>query len=97
LRGFPCFLNAKADTDINGVRPAMAYPNLTLMTEAKVLRLHASASGREVTGVEAEIAGDRQIFCANIVIVACGAINSAALLLKSKSDRHPNGLAIVLI
>lgn len=90
---FPCFLNAKADTDINSVRPAMAYANLTLITEAKVLRLHTSASGREVTGVEAEIAGQHQMFCADIVVVACGAINSAVLLLKSANDQHPNGLA----
>ncbi len=28
-----------------------------------------------------------------MVVVACGAINSAALLLRSASDKHPNGLA----
>jgi choline dehydrogenase-like flavoprotein len=89
--GFPCLINAKADAEINAVRPAMAYANLTLLTEAKVLRLHTSASGREVTGVEAEIAGKRQIFSGDIVVVACGAINSAALLLKSANDQHPNG------
>ena len=91
--GFPCMVNAKADADINGVRPSMVYENLTLITEAKVLRLHTSPSGREVTGVEAEIAGERQIFSSDIVVVAGGAINSAVLLLKSASDRHPNGLA----
>src|SRR5574339_397557 len=32
-------------------------------------------------------------YSADIVVAACGAINSAALLLRSKSDRHPNGLA----
>jgi choline dehydrogenase-like flavoprotein len=91
--GFPCLINAKADADVNGVRPAMAYPNLTLMIEAKVLRLHTSASGRKVTSVEAEISGDRQMFSGDIVVVACGAINSAVLLLKSANDQHPNGLA----
>lgn len=90
---FPCFLNAKADADINGVRPALVYPNLTLMTNAKVQRLHTSASGREVTGVEAEIAGKRHIFSGDIVVIACGAVNSAVLLLKSANDQHPNGLA----
>jgi choline dehydrogenase-like flavoprotein len=91
--GFPCFINAKADADINGVRPVMADTNLTLMTQAKVLRLHTSASGREVTAVEAEIAGKRRMFSGDIVVVACGAINSAVLLLKSTNDQHPNGLA----
>jgi choline dehydrogenase-like flavoprotein len=91
--GFPCFLNAKADADIIGVRPAMLYPNLTLMTNAKVLRLYTSASGREVTGVEAQIAGKRHIFSGSLVVVASGAVNSAVLLLKSANDQHPNGLA----
>lgn len=68
--GFPCMVNAKADGDVNGVRPAMVYENLTLITEAKVLCLHTSPSGREVTGVEAEIAGERQIFSSDIVVVA---------------------------
>lgn len=91
--GFPCLVDAKADADINGIRPAMTYPNVTLITEAKVLCLHTSASGREVTAVEAEIAGDRQLFSADIVVVACGAINSAVLLLRSANDKHPKGLA----
>lgn len=91
--GFPCMVNAKADADVNTIRPAMAYPNVTLLTEAKVLRLLTSASGREVTAVEAEIASDRLMFSGNIVVVACGAINSAVLLLRSANDQHPNGLA----
>ncbi|MBW4563955.1 MAG: GMC family oxidoreductase [Mojavia pulchra JT2-VF2] len=91
--GFPCLINAKADADVNCIRPAITYTNLRLITEAKVVRLHTNASGNTVTGVEAEIAGQHQIFTGNIVVVACGAINSAALLLKSANDKHPNGLA----
>jgi len=66
---------------------------VTLLTEAKVQRLHTSSSGREVTGVETEVAGEVRLFRSDIVIVACGAINSAALLLRSHNDQHPNGLA----
>jgi choline dehydrogenase-like flavoprotein len=91
--GFPCLVNAKADAEVNAIRPAMEYSNVTLMTEAKVLRLHTSPSGREVTGVEVEIAGDRQMVSGDIVVVAAGAINSAVLLLNSANERHPNGLA----
>ncbi|MBW4612663.1 MAG: GMC family oxidoreductase [Desmonostoc vinosum HA7617-LM4] len=91
--GFPCLINAKADAEINGLRPAMASQNLTLITQAKVVRLHTNASGREITSVETEIAGQTQIFSGDIIVVACGAINSAALLLKSANDQHPNGLA----
>jgi choline dehydrogenase-like flavoprotein len=91
--GFPCRNDAKADADVNAVRPALRYPNVTLQTGAKVVRLHTSASGREIAGVEAELSGVRETFVGDIVVVACGAINSAALLLRSASERHPNGLA----
>ncbi len=92
--GFPCLVDAKADADLNCIRPADdTYDNLTLLTEAKVLRLHTSPSGREITAVETEIAGQICQFSADIVVVACGAINSAALLLRSANEQHPDGLA----
>jgi choline dehydrogenase-like flavoprotein len=91
--GYPCLLHAKADAEVMTVRPAIEYSNVTLLTQAKVLRLHTSASGREVTDVETEVAGEVRLFRGDIVVVACGAINSAALLLRSSNARHPNGLA----
>ncbi|HEY9661017.1 MAG TPA: GMC family oxidoreductase, partial [Allocoleopsis sp.] len=91
--GFPCLTRGKADAEINCIQPIRQNSNITLLTEAKVNRLHTSSSGREVTQVEAEIHGDAQFFTGDIVVVACGAINSAALLLRSANDRHPNGLA----
>jgi len=91
--GHPCLVHAKADAEVIGVRPAMQYPNVTLLTEAKVQRLHTSRSGREVTIVETDVAGEIKHFRGDIVVVACGAINSAALLLRSHNDQHPNGLA----
>lgn len=91
--GFPCMLDAKADADVTCVRPAEQYDNVTLLTEAQVKRLHTSSSGREVTAVEVEWQGEYHLFSSDIVVVACGAINSAALLLKSANDQHPNGLA----
>ncbi|HXJ40236.1 MAG TPA: GMC family oxidoreductase, partial [Bryobacteraceae bacterium] len=91
--GYPCMVQAKSDADVLAVRPVMREPNITLLTEAKVLRLHTNASGREVTGVVAEVKGKQMMFRADLVIVSCGAVNSAALLLRSANDKHPNGLA----
>lgn len=67
--------------------------NITLITEAKVVKLQTNPAGNEVTGVETELQGEKKVFSANIVVVACGAINSAVLLLRSANDKHPNGLA----
>jgi choline dehydrogenase-like flavoprotein len=91
--GYPCLLHAKSDAEVSAVRPVMGLENVTLLTEAKVDRLLTSPSGREVTAVEATISGERVLFTADIVVVACGSINSAALLLKSANPAHPNGLA----
>jgi choline dehydrogenase-like flavoprotein len=91
--GYPCMVSAKSDADVLAVRPAMREPNITLLTEAKVLRLHTNASGREVTGVVAEVKGEQMVFSGDIVVVSCGAVNSSALLLRSANDKHPKGLA----
>ena len=91
--GYPCLVGAKSDAQACGVEPALAYPNVTLLTGAKVTRLETSASGREVTRVAVERDGRREEYAASIVVVSAGAINSAALLLRSASDRHPAGLA----
>jgi choline dehydrogenase-like flavoprotein len=91
--GHPCLVHAKADAEVMVVRPAMQHSNVTLLTDAKVQRLHTSASGLEITMVETEVAGEVRRFRGDIVVVACGSINSAALLLRSPNDQHPNGLA----
>jgi choline dehydrogenase-like flavoprotein len=58
-----------------------------------VTRLETSPSGREIRGVLVERAGTLERFTADVVVVAAGAINSAALLLRSANEKHPNGLA----
>jgi choline dehydrogenase-like flavoprotein len=91
--GFPCLLHAKSDADINCVRPSLANKNITLITEAKVERLVTNSGGNEIDYIEVTHKGESLQFKASIIVVACGAINSAALLLKSANDKHPNGLA----
>ena len=91
--GHPCLLNAKADAQVCGVDPALAHPNVSLLTGARVTRLETNSSGRAITAVHVERGEERLVLRADLVVVACGAINSAALLLRSAGDRHPHGLA----
>jgi choline dehydrogenase-like flavoprotein len=91
--GFPCLIGAKSDAHVVCIEPAITRTNVRLLTNAKVTRLETSASGREVTSVVVERDGRLERFSADIVVSACGAINSAALLLRSANDRHPRGLA----
>ena len=46
-----------------------------------------------MTGVIVERRGSVETYSADMVVVSCGAINSAALLLRSANAAHPNGLA----
>ncbi|MBK8267248.1 MAG: GMC family oxidoreductase [Planctomycetes bacterium] len=91
--GFPDLTEVKADSHVVAVQPALGHPNVTIMTECLVVQLVTSATGREVVGVEVDQNGARETYRAGIVVVACGAINSAALLLRSVDGRHPDGLA----
>lgn len=90
---FPCQLRRKSDADVCALEPALRTPTVTLRTGTLARRLLTDAGGRRVTGVEVTDAdGSTEILTADVVVVACGAVNSAALLLRSATDRHPDGL-----
>jgi len=90
---FPCRLGKKSDAEVCAVRPAAAHENVELVTGALARRLLTDATGRRVTSVEVEQDGQRYTVSAPLVVVSCGAVNSAALLLRSANDAHPDGLA----
>lgn len=91
--GFPCLVHAKSDSQVICVDPALKHTNVTLLTNSYVERLETSSSGREVTRVIVKRNGNKEVYSAGTFVVSCGAINSAALLLRSANDKHPNGLA----
>jgi choline dehydrogenase-like flavoprotein len=91
--GFPCPLHAKSDADVLAVRPALVQPNVTLLTNARAVRLETDPAGRTVTGVVVEVDGGTETLTADIVVASCGAANTAKLLLASAGEAHPDGLA----
>ncbi|MBV9715671.1 MAG: GMC family oxidoreductase [Solirubrobacterales bacterium] len=91
--GFPCIVHAKSDADVLGVRPALEHSNVELWTNAEARRLITNDAGTEVTGVVVERDGATETVRGDLVVVSCGAANSARLLLMSADDQHPNGLA----
>jgi len=106
--GYPCLVHAKSDADINCIRQIMHLPNVTLMTNSRVLRLLTNATGTAVTAVEVLHSGPGKpyssepsptastqtaTYTAGIFAVCAGAINSAVILLASANDKHPTGLA----
>jgi choline dehydrogenase-like flavoprotein len=91
--GFACLVQAKSDAQVVCVDPALEHPNVRLLTNAYVERLVTSPSGRAVTKVLVRRDGVAETYSADVVVVSAGAINSAALLLRSANDHHPRGLA----
>jgi choline dehydrogenase-like flavoprotein len=90
---FPCKIHAKSDADVCAVRPATQSPNVSLWTNAAATRLITDATGKRIDAVEIKRGGAIEKVSAPLVIASCGAVNSAALLLRSATDKHPHGLA----
>jgi choline dehydrogenase-like flavoprotein len=91
--GFACQVLAKSEADVCCVRPALESKNVELMPNTLARRLLTDSTGRRITGVEVERNGERLVLHAANFVVSCGAANTAALLLRSANDQHPNGLA----
>ena len=89
---FPCKVHAKSEADVCCVRPALERPNVELWTNAYAKRLVTTPSGDKVAAVEVERDGKTVIVEASLFVLSCGAVNSAALLLRSANDKHPKGL-----
>lgn len=91
--GFPCLVNAKSDAHVCGIEPALNFENVTLLTNAMVTKLETDEGGKRVSAVNVSRNGSNEKYSADLVVVSAGAINSAALLLRSANEHHPNGLA----
>jgi choline dehydrogenase-like flavoprotein len=90
--GFPCFVNAKADADHCCVRPALQTGQVDLFTGVQVRRLVTNSSGDRIVRAEGTRHDTDFSIEASLFVVSCGAINSAALLLRSKSAVHRFGI-----
>jgi len=91
--GFPCAVHGKSDAEVLGVRPALEHPNVTLLTNARATRIVTNPAGTAATEVEVQQNGAKERFGGDLIVLACGAANTAKLLLASANDRHPQGLA----
>ncbi|MDR3493130.1 MAG: GMC family oxidoreductase [Ancalomicrobiaceae bacterium] len=80
---FPDAGHGKMDAEAGGLAAALAHPNVRLLTGTYVERLLLAADGKRIAGAEVVEGGERSTIAAGIVAVAAGAVNSAALLLRS--------------
>lgn len=93
--GFACPVEAKNTSENTMLARAVATGNLSIVLATRAERITTDAAGR-VDGVDLVAdhggSGERRTVMAGDVVVAAGAVESARLLLASRSDREPNGL-----
>lgn len=80
------------------VRPLLSRPNLTVITDALVMRL--IFDGKRVTGVDTLINGQRRQFMARCeTVLSLGAINTPKVLMQSgigpKDELQSHGISVV--
>lgn len=90
--GFACPTDAK-NGPFNTVLPDAVAGGCDLVTGARALEVGTGGNGR-VTGVLVvdEHTGERRFIAAGHVVLAAAAIETARLLLASRSEHHPAGL-----
>ncbi len=86
---YPDTTGGKMDAETCGLRAALEHDTVTLRTGARVTRLNPAPDGR-IAGVTLD---SGEVIDAGIVVLAAGAVQSAALLLASADAAHPKGLA----
>jgi len=91
--GFPCLTNAKGDAERSCLIHALAHSNVTLLTGAKAEKVETNDAGTRATAIHVTRLGRSERYEAETIILSCGSINSAILLLKSSTSKHKRGLA----
>ena len=77
------------DAESASLAVALKDPNIQLVTGAMVERLEASPDGKTISAIHYRQNGEAKTLSPKLVILSAGAINSAAILLRSA----PGGLA----
>ncbi len=90
---FPNTGRGKIDAESGPLADASLHPNVTVLTDTEVLKLETDSSGCSVTAAIIRHKGGERRLTARAFAVAAGAIQTAALLLRSASEAHPAGLA----
>ena len=87
-----CAQGAKGSTDVT-YWPVAVREGVELRTHCRVREITVDDQGRASGAIYIDAHGDEQFQPAEIVIMACNGVGTPRLLLNSRSDRFPDGLA----
>ncbi|MFN7985758.1 MAG: GMC family oxidoreductase, partial [Vicinamibacterales bacterium] len=86
---FPCRIRRKSDAEVCAVNPAVERGRVELFTGVYAKHLLTNDAGTRVEAVDVDVDGSTCTLRAPLIVVSCGAVNSAALLLRSANAAHP--------
>ena len=89
---FPNTCGGKMDAETCGLRFALSHENVELRTGCRVTKLLSDEVG-QITKIVLRQGDDTQTLAAPLIVLAAGAVQTAALLLASANDNCPTGLA----
>ena len=81
--GHPDTRSGKMDAETCGLAAALEYANVRLETGVLVERLEATPDGRRISAVHVQKGGRPEKLTPGLVVLCAGAVNSAAILLRS--------------
>ncbi len=87
-----CAEGAKASTDIT-YWPAAIRAGVELRTGCRVREITVDKKGRATGVIYYDEAGTEQVLKAHVVVLACNGVGTPRLLLNSRSESFPDGLA----
>lgn len=90
---YPNTGRGKLEAESAALAVALKFDNVRLVTRAEVERLVPSPDGRRIAAIEYVTDGTLRRVSPAIVVLAAGAVNSAAILLRSAGGPCPNGVA----
>ncbi len=88
----PDTFSGKIDAETGPLARALEFPNVRLVTGAKVERLEVDPRGRDVTAVVYRRNNTEHRICPKTTILAAGAVNSAVVLLRSDRRKGTGGV-----
>jgi len=88
-----CPRDAKMDAEIAALRPALETRSVKLLTNTECLRILVAPDERKVNGIRVRRDGVEFTIHAPVVVVSAGITESPLLLWRSRTAKHPNGLA----
>ncbi|HTR13746.1 MAG TPA: GMC family oxidoreductase, partial [Roseiarcus sp.] len=92
---FPDTRSGKMDAETCGLKSALAHSNVTIRTGAKAERILIEPGAKRVSGLEYAQQGQTRTLTAKLVAICAGAVNSAALLLRSADGGLANASGLV--